>query len=142
MTPPPKDWNDKALDGLAERVGDVADEVAAMRELPAAVGRLAATVEGLSQSQRDLHAAHVRAGEDEVRRFVAVRDDLGKVSKAVSDLARTVNDRFDRVDLAHENAARGKRRGVWGIDWPTVLAVVSGITVPIVGVLIATGGGP
>jgi hypothetical protein len=128
-----------ALEGAVKRIENVEDEVTAMRELPAAVSHLAATVEGLSDSHRELRSAHLEAGKDEVRRFEAMRRDLGKVSDAVTDLAKTVAERFDRVDLAHENAAP-KKRGLWGIDWPMVLAVVTGITVPIVAVLIAKGG--
>lgn len=136
-------WNEQtlgvALEGAVKRIENVEDEVAAMRELPAAVGRMAATVEGLAESHRNLHAAHIAAGNDEVRRFEAMRRDLGKVSDALAALATTVAERFDRVDLAHANAVP-KRRGPWGVDWPMVLAVVSGITVPIIVVLLAKGG--
>lgn len=73
--------------------------------------------------------------------LVAVREDLGEerraarefrrdIWRAIAELKNDLNRRFDVVDAAH--AAAGN------VDWRTVLAVVTGVSVPIAAAIIAT----
>ncbi len=113
---------------LRQRLDRQEDELTALRELPAAVAGLSRGLTAVEEGQRRIERRLDVADEEEVRRVVALRTDLRQMNQKIDD-------RFDRVDLAHERAR--------GVDWKTVLAVVTGITVPlfvaIVGAIVAFG---
>lgn len=120
-------WNDQAIDGLAREIGDLEDQVEALRRLPERMAELRATCEASHQLTKDLREDVLRGDAREDRRVAGLH-------RKLDSLGADVAERFDRIDGAHDRAA--------GIDWRTVLAVVTGVTVPLAVAVIAAGGGP
>jgi hypothetical protein len=120
MAAPRSLWNDRAIDVLKERVDDIAGELIPLKELPAAVARVAVKVDGLAETTREMREAHVRAEKQEVRRVTALHR------------------RFDQQDQDHKAVIDGLRnhstpqKGRWAWrDVFAVIAVISSITVPL-----------
>lgn len=100
-------WGDQALDLLNDRVGDIEDQLI---ERVTAVKETAERIE--RRYEEGTKALH--------RRLDRMTDQIDK--------------RFDAVDKAHAAAAARPQVIVEprrGVDWKTVMAVVSAITVPL-----------
>lgn len=124
-------WNDQAItvafDDHGRRLHEVEDQVEALRLLPERMADLRATCEASHETTKSLRADVLRGDDREDRRVKGLHDRLDQ-------LDRKLDERFDRVDGAHAAAA--------GIDWRTVLAVVTGVAVPLAVAIIVSGGGP
>lgn len=78
-TPPPRRWNDTAIDRLADSVDDTRNEIAVLRPALERIARMESALSTLLEAHRD--------ERDSARKF------------------RTeTRDRFDRIDGAHEIA--------------------------------------
>lgn len=124
-------WNDQAisvaLDGHGRRLDEVEDQVEALRLLPERMADMRATCEAGLQATKSLREDVLRGDDREDGRVKGLHTRLDQ-------LDRKLDQRFDHIDVAHAAAA--------GVDWRTVLAVVTGVAVPLAVAIIASGGGP
>lgn len=124
-------WNDQAItvafDDHGRRLHEVEDQVEALRLLPERMADLRATCEASHELTKSVRADVLRGDAREDRRVSGLHNRLDQ-------LDHKLDERFDRIDGAHDRAA--------GVDWRTVLAVVTGVTVPLFVAIIASGGGP
>lgn len=84
---------------------------------------------------------------DNTRRLDAINGDLDQITEALERIrsdVRSLTEKLQRVGKTVDRVESGQaviHTDTAGIDWKTVLAVVTGVTVPIATVIIATGGG-
>jgi hypothetical protein len=110
-------WNDKAIDVLHERLGLVEDFQAVLNPLPERVANLKDSLDQIRVAQRDAALLAERRDAENRTRFEKLTEDMTR--------------RFNTVDQANDRQR--------GIDWKTVLAVITGVVAPIVGAIILAG---
>lgn len=126
--------------------GDLEPRVARVEgKLEANTERIAAQRHDLNRIDRDMRDAR----ELELERDRLVRADLTKVDAKVDralerleEIGELVVARFDQVDEDHAATLQSQaalRRKVTGVDWPTVLTVVTLVVVPVVVAIIGKG---
>lgn len=130
---------------LKDRVDDLEHEIGALRRLPERVASLASEAAAVAEAVRDLKAAGIRAEESEVRRVTALRNDLQQALKRIDDrFDASAEDRRDVTkalgELTSIVAALSQQppRRFAAVDWKTVLAVVSGVSIPVAAAIIGT----
>ena len=107
-------WNDQAVDGLARELGDLENQVEALRQLPERMAEVKAACVETRRVVSLLREDQVRGDQREDRRFTQLR--------------QHVDERFDSVDTATAKAS----------SWGTALTFAATVIVPI---LIALIGG-
>lgn len=126
----PGDWDERAitvaLEAITRRLEEAEDQIEALRLLPERMAELRATCNASHALVVDLRTAQLRGDDREERR-------VGKLHEKVDKIDAKLDERFDRIDTT----AAATRDSAAGVDWRTVLAVVTGVAVPLAVAIIA-----